>query len=68
MRAFAMRRVGIYLIVIGALVALVSLTAELIGLSDDPGFQVGPRQASGIALGLLITLVGVVMLMREKSG
>lgn len=63
-----MKPIGISLVGIGVLVFVVSLTADLIGLSDDPGFQVGPRQASGIALGLLVALVGVVMLMREKSG
>lgn len=61
-----MKRVGITLVVIGLVVFVVSLSADLIGLSDDPGFQVGPRQASGIALGLLAALVGYLLVIRER--
>ena len=62
-----MRRIGFALIVIGAVVFLVSLTADLTGLSDDPGFQVGPRQAGGIALGLVVMLVGFVFVRRNRA-
>lgn len=62
-----MRRVGLALIVIGAVAFLVSLTADLIGIGDDTGFQVGPRQASGIILGLLVALIGALILRRSRE-
>jgi hypothetical protein len=62
-----MRRFGITLVVIGAIGFLVSLTADLIGLSDDVGFQVGPRQASGMTLGLLVILVGALIMRRSRG-
>jgi hypothetical protein len=55
------------LIVIGAVAFLVSLTADLIGIGDDTGFQVGPRQASGIILGLLVALIGALILRRSRE-
>ncbi len=62
-----MRRIGIALIVIGAVVLLVSLTADLMGLTGDTGFQVGPRQAGGITLGLVVMVVGFVFTRRNKA-
>ena len=52
---------------IGAVVFLVSVTADLTGLSGDAGFQVGPRQAGGIALGLLVLLVGALIVRRNRA-
>ena len=62
-----MKRTGYGMIVVGTLILFVSLGAELIGLSDDPGFQVGAQQASGIALGLVVVLVGVAIIVRQRS-
>ena len=62
-----MRSIGIALIIAGSALALVSLTADLIGLSDDPGFQVGPRQWSGILAGLVVVVLGISLLRRSKS-
>lgn len=62
-----MRNLAIGVISIGALLALVSLGADLIGLSDDPGFQVGPRQWSGILAGLVIVVLGISLFRRSKS-
>ncbi len=62
-----MKRIGFVLIVIGAVIFLLSLTADLTGLSDDTGFQVGPRQARGIALGLVVLLIGAVVVMRNRA-
>ena len=47
--------------------SLVALTADLTGIGDDPGFQVGPLQWSGILLGLVVLVVGVVLLRRAKA-
>ena len=62
-----LRRTGIALIVIGAVMSLVALTADLTGLGDDPGFQVGPQQWLGILLGLAVLVVGAVLLRRAKA-
>lgn len=61
-----MRRTGIALIAIGVVITLVVLTADLTGISDDPHFQIGPQQMSGILLGLIVTVVGVVLLRRDR--
>ncbi len=61
------RNIAIGVIAVGALLALISLGADLIGLSDDPGFQVGPRQWSGILSGLVIVVLGISLLKRSKS-
>ena len=61
-----MKRTGIALIAIGVVITLVVLTADLTGISDDPHFQIGPQQMSGILLGLIATVVGVVLLRRDR--
>jgi ABC-type nickel/cobalt efflux system permease component RcnA len=63
-----LRGFGLTVTVVGGLVFLVSLFADLIGLSDDPGFQIGARQFSAIALGLLVLLTGILILRRSRSG
>jgi uncharacterized protein (DUF697 family) len=62
-----LRRIGIVLIVIGAVVLLASLTADIMGLTGDTGFQVGPRQAGGITLGLVVMVVGFVFTRRNRA-
>ena len=61
------RHVGIAIIVVGAIVFLVSLTADLTGLTGDDGFEVGPRQWAGILLGVLIMIPGVFLVLRKPS-
>ncbi len=63
----SMRRVGLGLVVVGALAFVVALLADLIGLSDDVGFQIGPRQAGGMVLGLLVVLLGALILRRSRT-
>ncbi|HEX6301057.1 MAG TPA: hypothetical protein VF148_11380 [Acidimicrobiia bacterium] len=63
-----MRLFGIAVTVVGGLVFLVSLLADVIGLGDDEGFQIGARQLGGIALGLLILLIGFLIVRRSRSG
>jgi hypothetical protein len=61
-----MRGFGLAVTVVGGLVFLVSLLADLIGLGDDAGFKIGARQLGGIALGLLILLIGLLILRRSR--
>ena len=63
-----MRALGLTVTVVGGLVFLVSLLADLIGLSDDPGFQIGARQLGAIGLGLLVLLIGILILRRTRTG
>lgn len=63
-----MRRFGLAVTVVGGLVFLVSLLADLIGLGDHTGFQIGARQLGGIALGLLILLIGFLIVRRSRPG
>lgn len=63
-----MRILGLTLTVVGGLVFLVSLLADLIGLGDDSGFQIGARQLGGIVLGLLVLLIGILILRRSRPG
>ena len=50
-------RSTIKLAVAGALIGLVSLLADVIGLGTGPGF--GPYQMSGVVTGLLLLAVAV---------
>ncbi len=53
---------------IGLILLVVSLTADVTGLGDDEGaFDIGVQQGSGIALGLVLIVVGVVMVRRKHS-
>ena len=54
---------------VGLILFVVSLTADLTGLGDQEVSQVGVRQGAGIALGLVLIVVGLAMLRRiNKSG
>jgi sulfite exporter TauE/SafE len=46
---------------LGLILLVVSLTADLTGLGDDDGFDVGVQQGAGIALGIVLIVVGLVL-------
>jgi len=52
---------------IGLILLVVSLTADLTGLGDDEGFEVGVQQGAGIALGLVLIVVGLVLVRRKRT-
>jgi hypothetical protein len=60
------QNIGLGLLVIGGAVTLISLFADIIGLSDDPGFQVGPRQWAGILIGVVLAVVGYAVYRRSQ--
>ena len=50
---------------IGLILLIVSLTADLTGLGDDDSsFDVGVQQGAGIALGIVLIVVGLVLVRR----
>ena len=61
-----LRIVGWAIAAIGLILLVVSLTADLTGLGDDEGFDVG-RQGAGIALGLVLIVVGLVVVRRRHA-
>ena len=60
------RLIGIVAVVIGAIIAIVSLTADFTGLGDDESFDVGAQQAVGIAVGVVILILGIVLVRRSR--
>ena len=59
------RTLGIILLIMGLVLAALSLTADLIGLGKGSGF--GYKQIAGLVVGVGGILVGVILLVR-KSG
>ena len=54
----------IVFLVVGVMLALISLTADLIGIGEGTG--IGWRQISGFTVGLVIAVIGLVQ-MRKKG-
>ena len=63
----ALRFVSWAIAAIGLILLVVSLTADLTGLGDDDGFEVGVQQGAGIALGLVLIVVGLVLVRRKHT-
>ncbi|MCH7901686.1 MAG: hypothetical protein IH818_12375 [Acidobacteria bacterium] len=62
-----LRIAGWAIAAIGLILLVVSLTADLTGLGDQEVSQVGVKQGAGIALGLVLIVVGVVLVRRKHS-
>ena len=52
------------MLLLGTVVGIVALTADLIGLGDYPGF--GWKQALGTAVALLLLLVSSIRIVRRE--
>ena len=61
------RIVGWVIAAIGMILLVVSLTADLTGLGDDEGYAIGIRQGAGIALGVVVIVVGLVLVRRQHT-
>ena len=59
------RNIGIILIIVGLVLAALSLTADLIGLGEGSGL--GYKQIAGLVFGVAGIIAGVVFIVR-KSG
>lgn len=53
---------GIFLLVLGAALLIVSLLADVIGIGANPGF--GYRQIIGVVLGVIAIIRGIFVLKR----
>ncbi len=62
-----LRIVGWAIAAIGLILLVASLTADLTGLGDDEGFEVGVQQGAGIALGLVLIVAGLVLVRRKQA-
>ena len=63
-----LRIAGWAIAAIGLILFVVSLTADVTGLGDgDVAFDIGAQQGSGIAVGLVLIVVGVVLVRRKHS-
>ena len=60
------RTVGIVLIVLGVLLAVASLAADVIGIGSGGGL--GWKQLLGAGVGVLVVAVGVWWMGRERAG
>ena len=56
---------SIVVVVIGALMLLASLTADITGLGDDVGF--GPQQITGTIVGLAVLAIGAYLYKKTGS-
>ena len=55
--------VSVVLLVVGVIVLLLSLTADVIGIGGNPAF--GMYQISGTIAGAIVAGVGLVLLLRK---
>ncbi|HMH50549.1 MAG TPA: hypothetical protein VK548_09980 [Candidatus Acidoferrum sp.] len=51
------RRSALIMVVIGVILALVSLLADAIGVGGDPGF--GYKQGAGLVVGVVLVAIGL---------
>jgi len=61
------KTIGIIVIILGVLLAAVSLLADVLGLGGDPN-AIGWKQFLGAGLGVLVVIVGVWFLGRKEGG
>ena len=57
------KNLGIALLVVGIVVLLLSLTADMIGIGARPGF--GPYQILGAAAGMVAAVTGFILYSRK---
>ena len=58
--------IGLGLIIIGVIVLAVSLLADVLGVGTYPS-AIGPVQLAGAAVGLIIAVIGIVLVLRERK-
>ena len=59
----AKKSLGYLLVVVGVVIAVVSLIADYVGIGSRPGL--GWQQLLGTAIGIILLLVGIWMTMRK---
>ena len=58
-----MKRIGLILLVVGVIVLLLSLVADLFGFGQTAGF--GGNQIIGTIVGIVVGVVGLVLMLRK---
>ncbi len=58
------RTAGIILLIVGGGLLAMSLSADVIGIGDDPGF--GRQQTMGTVAGVVVMAVGLALTFKEK--
>ena len=61
------KTIGIIIIILGVLLAAVSLLADVLGLGGDPN-AVGWKQLLGAGVGVLVVIIGAWFLGRKEGG
>ena len=61
------KTIGIIVIILGVLLAAVSLLADVLGLGGDPN-AVGWKQLLGAGAGVLVVIIGVWFMGRKEGG
>jgi hypothetical protein len=61
------KRIGVIIIILGVLLAAVSLLADVLGLGGDPN-AFGWKQLLGTGVGVLVVIIGVWFLGRKEDG
>ena len=59
------RSTGVILLIIGLVLAALSLTADLIGLGEGSGF--GYKQIAGLVVGLAGIIAGLILIIRKPK-
>ena len=59
------RTIGIILLIIGLILAVLSLTADLIGLGEGGGL--GYKQITGLVVGVAGIIAGLIFIVRESG-
>ena len=60
------KTIGIIVIIVGVLLAAVSLLADVLGLGGDPN-AVGWKQFLGAGVGILVVIIGVWFVNRKEE-
>jgi hypothetical protein len=61
------KSLGVVLVVLGLVLAAISLLADVLGLGADPGI-IGWKQLLGAGVGVLIMIGGAVLFVRGRGG
>ena len=60
------KRISVWILIIGFLIFAVSLLADSLRIGFDPAVF-GPAQQTGVVVGLVIALSGLVLYLRSKK-
>ena len=61
----AKKTLGIILLVVGIVILVLSLTADLIGIGRTPGFR--HQQITGTVIGAIVMVVGLILTLRKPK-